>query len=164
MCWSSSTAPPPARRCRTSSPARAHRSRSSTSATRRCRPRPTTMAGRSTTYQRSAGAASSSASSAVRAARGACRYPCAVSWRGHRISVVFPTYNERESIRSAILDFASTGVVDEIVVVNNNAAAGTSEEVNAAIEQVPDGTLVREVHEYRQGYGYAIQRGLREAV
>ena len=49
------------------------------------------------------------------------------------------------------------------MVVNNNAAAGTSEEVAAATAQVVSGTLVREVHERRQGYGYAIQRGLREA-
>jgi glycosyltransferase involved in cell wall biosynthesis len=86
-----------------------------------------------------------------------------VSWRGSRISVVFPTYNERESIRAAILDFASTDVVDEIVVVNNNAAPGTSEEVAMATDQVTNGTLVHEVHEHRQGYGHAIQRGLREA-
>jgi glycosyltransferase involved in cell wall biosynthesis len=86
-----------------------------------------------------------------------------VSWRGSRISVVLPTYNERESIRAAILDFAAIEVVDEIVVVNNNAAAGTSEQVAAAIDQLPNGTLVREVHEKRQGYGFAIQRGLREA-
>jgi glycosyltransferase involved in cell wall biosynthesis len=87
-----------------------------------------------------------------------------VSWRGTRISVVFPTYNERESIRAAILDFASTEVVDEIVVVNNNAAAGTSDEVAAAIAHVYNGTSVREIHEPRQGYGFAIQRGLREAT
>jgi glycosyltransferase involved in cell wall biosynthesis len=86
-----------------------------------------------------------------------------VSWRGSRISVVFPTYNERESIRAAILDFAATDVVDEIVVVNNNAAAGTSEEVAEATARVTNGTLVREVHERRQGYGHAIQRGLHEA-
>ena len=86
-----------------------------------------------------------------------------MAWRGSRISVVFPTYNERESIRAAILDFADTGVVDEIVVVNNNAAPGTSQEVAAAMRQVPNGTVVREVHEPRQGYGHAIQRGLREA-
>jgi glycosyltransferase involved in cell wall biosynthesis len=87
-----------------------------------------------------------------------------VSWRGSRISVVFPTYNERDSIRAAILDFAATGVVDEILVINNNAAPGTSDEVAAATANLPNGTLVREVHEYRQGYGYAIQRGLREAT
>jgi glycosyltransferase involved in cell wall biosynthesis len=86
-----------------------------------------------------------------------------VSWRGSRISVVFPTYNERESIRAAIVDFASTDVVDEIVVVNNNAAPGTSEQVVEAIAGITNGTLVREVHEPRQGYGHAIQRGLREA-
>jgi glycosyltransferase involved in cell wall biosynthesis len=86
-----------------------------------------------------------------------------VSWRGTRISVVFPTYNERDSIRAAIVDFASTGVVDEILVVNNNAAPGTSEEIASAVAKVPNGTLVREVHESCQGYGHAIQRGLREA-
>jgi glycosyltransferase involved in cell wall biosynthesis len=77
---------------------------------------------------------------------------------------VFPTYNERESIRAAIVDFASTEVVDEIVVVNNNAAAGTSEEVAAAVDEISDATVVREVHEARQGYGFAIRRGMREAT
>src|SRR5579859_899799 len=86
-----------------------------------------------------------------------------MSWRGSRISVVFPTYNERDSIRTAILDFAATDVVDEILVINNNAAAGTSEEVAAAVAELTNGPLVREIHEPRQGYGWAIQRGLREA-
>jgi glycosyltransferase involved in cell wall biosynthesis len=83
---------------------------------------------------------------------------------GGRISVIFPTYNERESIRSAIIDFASTGVVDEIIVVNNNAASGTSEEVAAAAGELRDALPIREVHESRQGYGYAIRRGFREAI
>ncbi|HEY2593547.1 MAG TPA: glycosyltransferase family 2 protein [Chloroflexota bacterium] len=86
-----------------------------------------------------------------------------MSWRGSRISVVFPTYNERDSIRSAILDFAATDVVDEILVINNNAARGTSQEVAAAAAQVRTDTLVREIHESRQGYGFAIRRGLKEA-
>jgi glycosyltransferase involved in cell wall biosynthesis len=55
-------------------------------------------------------------------------------------------------------------VVDEIVVVNNNAAEGTSEEVAAAIGDLDNGTVVREVHEARQGYGFAIRRGFREAT
>jgi glycosyltransferase involved in cell wall biosynthesis len=87
-----------------------------------------------------------------------------VSWRGSRISVVLPTYNERDSIRAAIIDFAAIDVVDEILVINNNAAAGTSDEIAAAMEQLPNATLVREIHEPRQGYGFAIRRGLREAV
>ncbi len=76
-------------------------------------------------------------------------------WRGKSISVVFPTYNERDSIRSAVLDFFASGLVDEIVVVNNNAAPGTDEEV------AETGALL--VHESQQGYGYAIRRGLQEA-
>jgi glycosyltransferase involved in cell wall biosynthesis len=86
-----------------------------------------------------------------------------VSWRGSRISVVLPTYNERDSIRAAILDFAATDVVDEILVINNNAAAGTSEEVASAEHGLPNDTVLREIHEPRQGYGHAIQRGLKEA-
>lgn len=87
-----------------------------------------------------------------------------VAWRGERVSVVFPTFNERDSIRAAILDFASAGLVDEVLVVNNNAAPGTSEEVVRAGRDAPAGVVVREVHEQRQGYGHAIQRGLREAT
>lgn len=76
-------------------------------------------------------------------------------WRGKRVSVVLPTYNEKDSIRRCIQEFEATGVVDEIIVVNNNAAPGTSEEVAK--------TGAREVHEPRQGYGAAIRRGFREA-
>jgi hypothetical protein len=72
------------------------------------------------------------------------------------VSVVLPTYNEKDSIREVIGDFFATGVVDEVIVVNNNAAPGTSEEVA--------GTGAREVHERRQGYGAAIRRGLHEAA
>jgi glycosyltransferase involved in cell wall biosynthesis len=80
-----------------------------------------------------------------------------------RVSVVLPTYNERESICAAILDFLDTGVVDEVIVVNNNAAAGTSTEVARAASAASAGA-VREVHESRQGYGAAIRRGFREAT
>ncbi len=77
-------------------------------------------------------------------------------WRGQKVSVVFPTYNEKDSIRAAIEDFFACEHVDEIVVVNNNAAAGTDEEVKP--------TRARLVHEPRQGYGHAIWRGLAEAT
>jgi glycosyltransferase involved in cell wall biosynthesis len=73
-------------------------------------------------------------------------------WNGNRVSVVFPTYNEKDSIRAAIEDFFASGFVDEVVVVDNNAADGTADEVRA--------TRARLVHEPRQGYGYAIWRGL----
>lgn len=76
-------------------------------------------------------------------------------WEGRSISVVLPTYNEADSIRACIEGFESLGIVDEIVVVNNNAADGTSEAVGP--------TAAREVHESVQGYGAAIRRGLAEA-
>ncbi len=76
-------------------------------------------------------------------------------WNGHKISVVLPTYNERDSIRECIERFLATGCVDEVLVVNNNAAPGTSEEVAK--------TRAREVFEPAQGYGASMQRGLGEA-
>ena len=77
-------------------------------------------------------------------------------WKGRRISVIFPTYNEKDSIYEAIQDFFASEYVDEIVVVNNNAAEGTDEEVRK--------TRARLVHERKQGYGHAIQRGFREVT
>lgn len=76
-------------------------------------------------------------------------------WNGKSISVVLPTYNEKDSIADAIRAFEKLGVVDEVLVVNNNAAEGTSDEVAT--------TDAREVFESTQGYGAAIKRGLREA-
>jgi glycosyltransferase involved in cell wall biosynthesis len=50
-------------------------------------------------------------------------------YKGRRVSLVLPTYNEKDSIRKVIQDFEELRVVDEILVINNNAAEGTSEEV-----------------------------------
>jgi glycosyltransferase involved in cell wall biosynthesis len=77
-------------------------------------------------------------------------------WHNQTISLVLPTYNEAESIGDCVRRFEALGVIDEIIVVNNNAAPGTS----AAIR----GSLAVEVFEPRQGYGAAIRRGLREAT
>jgi glycosyltransferase involved in cell wall biosynthesis len=72
------------------------------------------------------------------------------------VSVVLPAYNEEKYIRPAVEDFFSSGVVDEVVVVDNNSRDGTAQEARA--------TRARLVAETRQGYGYALQRGLREAT
>jgi glycosyltransferase involved in cell wall biosynthesis len=76
-------------------------------------------------------------------------------WGDRSVSVVLMTYAERDSIRGVIEGFFETGVVDEVLVVNNNAQEGTVEEV----EQ----TKARMVFEPLQGYGHACRRGLREA-
>jgi glycosyltransferase involved in cell wall biosynthesis len=77
-------------------------------------------------------------------------------WKDKQVSVVLMTYAERDSIREVIEGFFDLGVVDEVLVVNNNAQEGTAEEVEK--------TNARQVFESNQGYGHAIQRGLREST
>lgn len=76
-------------------------------------------------------------------------------WAKKKISIVFPTYREKRSIRRVIEEFDSTGFVDEIIVVDNNAEEGTREEVLK--------TRARIILEKKQGYGYAIRRGIESA-
>jgi glycosyltransferase involved in cell wall biosynthesis len=76
-------------------------------------------------------------------------------WNGKQVSVVLMTYAERDSIRDVIDGFFATGVVDEVVVVDNNAQDGTADEVAR--------TRARLVREPLQGYGHATRRGLLEA-
>src|SRR3989338_1255758 len=71
------------------------------------------------------------------------------------VSVVFSTYNEKDSIKNSINEFFDTGYVDEVIVVNNNAAAGTDEEVKK--------TKAKLFHEEKQGYGFGYQRDLKES-
>jgi glycosyltransferase involved in cell wall biosynthesis len=75
-------------------------------------------------------------------------------WNGKVVAVVLPTYNEHRSIADCIRRFEALGIVDEVVVVNNNAHPETTIEVST--------TGAREVFEPVQGYGSAIQRGLDE--
>ena len=76
-------------------------------------------------------------------------------WKNQTVSVVFSTFNEKDSIRKQIEDCFETGFVDEIIVVNNNAAPGTDEEVKK--------TRAKLIYEKRQGYGFGYQAGLRAA-
>jgi glycosyltransferase involved in cell wall biosynthesis len=65
------------------------------------------------------------------------------------------TYAERDSIRSVIDAFFATKIVDEVIVIDNNAQAGTREQV-----AMTDALCIREK---QQGYGFATRRGLAEA-
>ncbi len=76
-------------------------------------------------------------------------------WNGRTVSVILGTYREKDSIRAVIDGFFATGVVDEVLVVNNNAQEGTAEEVAK--------TAARQVFEAKQGYGSSYRRGLAEA-
>lgn len=75
-------------------------------------------------------------------------------WKNKTVGLILPTYNEKDSIAKSILDFENLKIFDTILVVNNNAAKGTSEEVAK--------TNAKEVFEKDQGYGAAIQRGFKE--
>jgi glycosyltransferase involved in cell wall biosynthesis len=72
-----------------------------------------------------------------------------------KVSIVLPAYNEEQYIRSAVEDFFGTGVVDEVIVVDNNSRDGTAVETRQ--------TRARLVTETAQGYGHALRRGLSEA-
>lgn len=76
-------------------------------------------------------------------------------YKNKKVSVCIPTYNESASIRGVIEGFFETGYVDEVVVVDNNALGNTREEVAK--------TKAKLVHEPKQGYGFALMRGLKEA-
>ncbi len=77
-------------------------------------------------------------------------------WNTRTLAVILPTYNEVGSIAECIRGFESLGIVDDIVVVNNNAHPDTSSEVAT--------TNAREVFEATQGYGAAIRRGITETA
>ena len=72
------------------------------------------------------------------------------------VSVVFPAYNEEQYIAPAVADFSIPGVVDEVLVVDNNSRDRTVEEARRSGARI--------VHETKQGYGYALRRGLQEAT
>jgi len=77
-------------------------------------------------------------------------------WKSKTVSIVLPAYNEEEYIRPAVEDFFVDGIVDEVIVVDNNSRDRTAEEAMA--------TRARVVRETAQGYGHALRRGLREAT
>lgn len=77
-------------------------------------------------------------------------------YKNKKVSVVFGTYNEAESIRSVIDGFFATGFVDEVIAVDNNALGNTKEEIAK--------TRAKRVLETKQGYGYAYMRALKEST
>lgn len=77
-------------------------------------------------------------------------------WNSRTVSIVLPAYNEEKYIRPAVEDFFVDGVVDEVIVVDNNSRDRTAQEAMT--------TRARVVCETAQGYGHALRRGLREAT
>ena len=76
-------------------------------------------------------------------------------WHGKRVGVALPAYDEVASVAQVVREFSATGLVDDLVVVDNNSADGTADAARAAGARV--------VTETRQGLGWAVRRGLAEA-
>lgn len=77
-------------------------------------------------------------------------------YQGRKVSVVFPAYNEAAGVEAAVREFRASPFVDEVVVVDNNSTDGTADLAARAGARV--------VAEPRQGYGFALRRGMREAT
>ena len=67
-----------------------------------------------------------------------------------QIKVIIPAYNEQDSIGLVVGDIP--GIVDEVIVVNNNSSDDTVKVARAA------GATV--LSEKRSGYGYACLKGI----
>jgi glycosyltransferase involved in cell wall biosynthesis len=76
-------------------------------------------------------------------------------FKGKRVIVVVPAFNEEEGIGQTVNDF-QTSDVDEVIVVDNNSTDDTANIARKSGAHV--------VHEPIQGYGAAIRRGLNEAL
>lgn len=75
-------------------------------------------------------------------------------YKGLKVSVVIPAYNEEKSIFKTVKDFFQP-CVDEIIVVDNNCTDKTPELARKAGAKV--------IKQPLQGYGFAIRKGLEEA-
>lgn len=76
-------------------------------------------------------------------------------YKGKKLSLVFPAYNEEKNIKNAIADFKNLAIVDEILVIDNKSTDNTHKIAKKS------GAIV--VTESNQGYGFALRRGLRTA-
>jgi len=76
-------------------------------------------------------------------------------YKGKKVSVVLPAYNEAPGIANAVKEFMRIPEVDEVLVVDNNSNDGTG--------AVAEKAGARKIVETNQGYGYASRRGLVEA-
>lgn len=82
------------------------------------------------------------------------------------LSVVMPAYNEAARIRAALDAFEGvpppTGLIREIIVVDDGSTDGTAQAVRALAAERPDIRIVE--HAVNQGKGAAIRTGLRSAA
>jgi len=72
-----------------------------------------------------------------------------------KYSIILPCYNEEENIKNFIKDINKLKIIKEIIVVDNNSNDRSKIEIKK--------TNAKYIFENRQGYGFAIKRGINEA-
>jgi glycosyltransferase involved in cell wall biosynthesis len=72
-----------------------------------------------------------------------------------KYSIILPCFNEQENIKNFIRDLNKLQITKEIIVVDNNSNDRSSIEIKK--------TNAKYIFEKRQGYGFAIKRGINEA-
>jgi glycosyltransferase involved in cell wall biosynthesis len=76
------------------------------------------------------------------------------------ISVVIPTYNEVKTIKEILHRVISTGLVHDIVIVDDGSTDGTRD----LLKEIPNNGVVKVVlHEHNQGKGAAVMTGVNHA-
>lgn len=76
-------------------------------------------------------------------------------YKKKKISIVFPAYNEEKSIKKSIQEFKKLNILDEIIVIDNNSTDNTN--------KIAKKTGASVIKEFKQGYGFALTRGMKEA-
>jgi glycosyltransferase involved in cell wall biosynthesis len=77
------------------------------------------------------------------------------------LSVILPVYNEFQTIEEILRRVKATGLVDEIVVVDDGSKDGTREILTSL---PPDGITRVILHEKNMGKGAAVRTGIRNAT
>ena len=77
------------------------------------------------------------------------------------LSVIIPVYNEANTIQEIVRRVFSTGLVDEIVLVDDGSRDGTRE----ILDEYKNNKKVKVIlHDHNQGKGAAIRTGLKEVT
>lgn len=79
------------------------------------------------------------------------------------LSVVIPVYNERETIREILSRVEATGIVTEVIMVDDGSRDGTRE-ILSEIEGEGRSGRVIVFHEKNQGKGAAVRTGIARAT
>tara|TARA_B110000037_G_C17076620_1_gene488131 strand:- start:791 stop:1507 length:717 start_codon:yes stop_codon:yes gene_type:complete len=78
-----------------------------------------------------------------------------IKFNSQLFSIILPTFNEDQNIKNFIENLEKLEINKEIIVIDNNSTDNTCQEIKK--------TNAKYFFENKQGYGYALKRGLSEA-